>query len=406
MFDGRITGELAQTEADERKVGLLMAGDHGQGGGLMARGRELPGWAEYGLLPLLNLLLAFLVSGLVVLLLGENPLEAAQLLVYGAFGYGEAIGYTLYYATNFIFTGLAVAVAYHAGLFNIGGEGQAYIGGLGAHARRRSPPATCRHPSRCRSPSWPRPLFGAVWGFIPGWLQAKRGSHVVITTIMLNFVAASIMTYLLVNVLIVPGSRSPESAGYPPSVWMPSLSAPLAAFGVDLGQAPLNALAAAGARLLRPGLALRLEEPARLRAAGGRPQRGGGGLRRHLARPADHPRHDDLGRARRPHGDQRADGRPAPADAQLHGRLRLRRHRRGADGPQPPARHRAGRASCSARSTRAARSSTFDMPAINRDMVVVIQGLVILFAGALENMFRAALAAHLRWRAPRLEAAV
>ena len=65
-------------------------------------------------------------------MLGENPLEAVELLIYGAFGYGEAIGYTLFYATNFIFTGLAVAMAFHAGLFNIGGEGQAYLGGLGA----------------------------------------------------------------------------------------------------------------------------------------------------------------------------------------------------------------------------------------------------------------------------------
>ena len=54
-----------------------------------------------------------------------------RILVLGAFGFAEAIGYTLYYTTNLIFTGLAVAVAFHAGLFNIGGEGQAYIGGLG-----------------------------------------------------------------------------------------------------------------------------------------------------------------------------------------------------------------------------------------------------------------------------------
>ena len=52
-------------------------------------------------------------------------------MINGAFGYHEAIGYTLYYTTNFIFTGLAVAIAFHASLFNIGGEGQAYIGGLG-----------------------------------------------------------------------------------------------------------------------------------------------------------------------------------------------------------------------------------------------------------------------------------
>ena len=64
-------------------------------------------------------------------IIGVDPLHALRLLVVGAIGSSESIGYTLYYATNFTFTGLAVAVAFHAGLFNIGGEGQAYIGGLG-----------------------------------------------------------------------------------------------------------------------------------------------------------------------------------------------------------------------------------------------------------------------------------
>ena len=92
---------------------------------------QLPRWVDYGLLPAINVAAAFLVSGLVVLLIGENPLEAVEILLWGSLGYGEGIGFTLFYATNFIFTGLAVAVAFHAGLFNIGGEGQAYVGGLG-----------------------------------------------------------------------------------------------------------------------------------------------------------------------------------------------------------------------------------------------------------------------------------
>src|SRR5687767_12227189 len=98
---------------------------------MAARSGELPGWVNLGLLPLLSLASAFFVSGLIVLLLGESPLAALELLLYGAFGYGEAVGYTLFYTTNFIFTGLAVAIAFHCGLFNIGGEGQAYLGGLG-----------------------------------------------------------------------------------------------------------------------------------------------------------------------------------------------------------------------------------------------------------------------------------
>jgi hypothetical protein len=92
---------------------------------------QLPRWVDLGLIPLLNLIVAFLVAGLVVLMVGENPIDAVGIIIEGALGWGEGIGFTLFYATNFIFTGLAVAVAFHAGLFNIGGEGQAYVGGLG-----------------------------------------------------------------------------------------------------------------------------------------------------------------------------------------------------------------------------------------------------------------------------------
>lgn len=91
----------------------------------------LPRWADVMLLPVLNVVLAFLVGGLIVLAVGQNPLEAVRIMLYGAFGYGSGFGYTLYYTTDFIFAGLAVSLAYHAGLFNIGPEGQAYVGGLG-----------------------------------------------------------------------------------------------------------------------------------------------------------------------------------------------------------------------------------------------------------------------------------
>ena len=91
----------------------------------------MPAWAEIVLMPLANILLAFIVVGVLVAVIGVDPFRALQLLAIGAVGSAESIGYTLYYTTNFIFTGLAVAVAFHAGLFNIGGEGQAYIGGLG-----------------------------------------------------------------------------------------------------------------------------------------------------------------------------------------------------------------------------------------------------------------------------------
>lgn len=170
----------------------------------------LPRWADVALLPLLNLVLALFVSGLVVLFIGHNPLQAIGTILTGAFGSAYNMGYTLYFTTNFIFTGLAVALAAHAGLFNIGGNGQAYIAGIGATAVALAldqthwllvMPLAVIAAAAC----------GGFWAFIPGWLQAKRGSHVVITTIMFNFIAAAIMVYLLNRVFKPAEVMGPES---------------------------------------------------------------------------------------------------------------------------------------------------------------------------------------------------
>ncbi|MCM2291694.1 ABC transporter permease [Allorhizobium sp. BGMRC 0089] len=200
----------------------------------------LPNWITYGLLPLINLILAFLVSGLVVWIIGENPWEALKLMLTGALGRGEGIGFTLYYATNFIFTGLSVAVAYHAGLFNIGSEGQAYVGGLGATLVALALDHYCPWYVTMPFAIAGAALFGAAWAFIPAWLQAKRGSHIVITTIMFNFIGSALMVYLLVHVLIVPGSMAPESRGFLPGGMLPDMSWFMSLFGLSLGAAPFN----------------------------------------------------------------------------------------------------------------------------------------------------------------------
>jgi general nucleoside transport system permease protein len=201
--------------------------------------RSGPAWLAPALLPALNLVLALALSAVVIVLVGENPVRALRLLVTGAFGNGEAIGYTLYYATSFIFAGLAVAVAFHGGLFNIGAEGQAYIAGLGVAllclgAERW--PALIVIPAAIVAAA----AFGAGWAFVPGWLQARRGSHVVITTIMFNFIASALMTHLLVNVLIKPGQQSPETREFAPNTWLPQLHDVARAVGLDIGRSPLN----------------------------------------------------------------------------------------------------------------------------------------------------------------------
>ncbi|MDP7150902.1 MAG: ABC transporter permease, partial [Paracoccaceae bacterium] len=92
---------------------------------------KMPRWADVALIPLINILLAFILAGLVVLAIGQNPFDMVYFMIKGALGSTRGIGYTLYYTTNFIFTGLAFSVAMHAKLFNIGGEGQAAVGGIG-----------------------------------------------------------------------------------------------------------------------------------------------------------------------------------------------------------------------------------------------------------------------------------
>ena len=201
----------------------------------------LPRWASLTILPVLNLAAALLVTALVTWMIGEDPWECLKLLVSGAFGYGEGIGYTLFYTTSFIFTGLAVATAFHAGLFNIGGEGQAYIAGLGVTLTVLAIDHTLPAPVLMPLAILAAMAFGAAWSFVPGWLQARRGSHIVVTTIMFNFISYSVMLYLLSHHLIEPGSQNPTTREFGQAAWMPAMHDMAAVLGFDLPSTPLNA---------------------------------------------------------------------------------------------------------------------------------------------------------------------
>ena len=365
---------------------------------MAARPGELPGWVSLGLLPLLNLGAAFVVSGLIVLLLGENPLEALRLLIFGAFGYEEAIGYTLFYATSFIFTGLAVAIAFHCGLFNIGGEGQAYVGGLGVALVGLYLgwlPALLVVPLAILAAA----AFGGIWAFVPGWLQARRGSHVVITTIMFNFIASALMTYLLVNVLIAPGQQIPETATLPRSAWLPQMHEIAGALGLEIARSPLNlsfvvALACCVLFWLfvwqtRYGYALRVvgQNEAAAVYGGISPARQimlamtisgalAGLVALNMIMGAQHRLTLDFTGGFGFVGIAVAlMGRNHPVGIVLAALLFGALYQGGSE-------------------------LSFDMPALSRDIVVVIQGLVILFAGALEHMFRPSLEALFARPAP------
>jgi general nucleoside transport system permease protein len=347
---------------------------------------QLPKWADVALVPLASVTAAFLVAGLVVAGIGENPLAASAILVKGALGSLEGWGFTLYYATNFIFTGLAVAVAFHAGLFNIGGEGQATFAGIGAALvclQLEWLPGFLVVPLAILAAA----LFGAAYAFVPGYLQARRGSHVVITTIMFNFIAATLLVYLLVNVMGKPGSMAPETPEFADHARLPALHALLATLGIRMPATPLNAafllalVALLGVWLLiyrsRLGYAIRTvgANPRAAAYAGISPQRIimiamaisgalAGGLAVNEVMGVQHRLTLEFTAGYGFVGIAVAlMGRGHPVGIALASLLFGMLYQGGAE-------------------------LSFEKPTITRDMVVVIGGVVILFAGALDLLFR------------------
>src|SRR5499426_1106735 len=147
------------------------------------------------LFPLIAVVAAFIVGGILILLIGDNPIEAYRLLLGSALSWPDGIGYTLFQATPLIFTGLAVLVGFRCGLFNIGVEGQLYIA---AFATAWVGITFAKLPALLLVPLCflAAILIGAFWAAIPGVLKARFGSHEVINTIMLNFIAIGIASAL------------------------------------------------------------------------------------------------------------------------------------------------------------------------------------------------------------------
>lgn len=153
------------------------------------------------LVPFLAILTALIVGALVILVAGGNPFAAYAGLLDGAFGSPAALSETAVWATPYIFAGLAVALAFKGGLFNIGAEGQLALGAVTAAwvgyalpgILHVSLPAVIHLPLTVGSGM----LAGALWGAIPGWLKARTGGHEVINTIMMNYIALNSVSFLL-----------------------------------------------------------------------------------------------------------------------------------------------------------------------------------------------------------------
>jgi simple sugar transport system permease protein len=162
--------------------------------------------------------------------------DGGEILVNSAVINPEGLSYTLFYASTFVFTGLAVSIAMKAGLFNIGAEGQMYFGGLGLTLLVLACDQTLTPWLLIPLAMIGAAVFGALWAFLPGYLQAKRGSHVVVTTIMFNFIAASLMNFIIVKYLIPEGEQNPASRVFADSAALPTLNTWFPFFG----DTPLN----------------------------------------------------------------------------------------------------------------------------------------------------------------------
>ncbi len=173
------------------------------------------------LVPLLAVFTALVLGALIIMAAGGDPLAAYKGLFQGAFGSTRSLSETTVWATPYIFAGLAVALAFKGGLFNIGAEGQLALGAVAAawvgyvlpDLLGVTLPAVIHIPLAVGAGM----LAGGIWGAIPGWLKARTGGHEVINTIMMNYIALNMTSYLLNGPMKDPNplnvvARTPEIA--------------------------------------------------------------------------------------------------------------------------------------------------------------------------------------------------
>ena len=181
------------------------------------------------LVPVLAVFTSVIVGGIVIAMAGGNPFDAYLGLAEGSFGSLKALSETTVWATPYIFAGLAVGLAFKGGLFNIGAEGQLALGAVAAAWTGYALPGLLgiTFPAIIHIPLTILAgiLAGAIWGGIPGWLKARFGGHEVINTIMMNYIALNITSYLLNGPMKDPNpnnvvARTPMIA---PSAQIPSI---------------------------------------------------------------------------------------------------------------------------------------------------------------------------------------
>ncbi|MGH2428060.1 MAG: ABC transporter permease [Candidatus Limnocylindria bacterium] len=177
--------------------------------------RSLPGvvvsLARSAVLPLAAIVAAFAVSAILIVLAGVNPLDAYAAMIQGSVGSPASLAVTGVRMTPILLTGLAVAISFRAGVFNIGAEGQLYLGAAAAAAVALVPLGIpgILHIILALLAGF---VGGALWILVPAYLRAYRGVSEVVTTLMLNFVGILVVSYLVDPTLGPMGERGASFA--------------------------------------------------------------------------------------------------------------------------------------------------------------------------------------------------
>ncbi len=159
--------------------------------------------------PLLAIFFGMLISSVIIIVIGRNPLDVYGVMVRFSLTRTDSLFSILFKATPLLFAGLAVAISFKAGLFNIGVEGQYYVGAFCAALvgfGLKGLPMIVHLPLALLAA-----MVGAMaWALVPILLKLRRGAHEVITTIMMNYIASALLLYLINDVF-----RDPAQAGTP-----------------------------------------------------------------------------------------------------------------------------------------------------------------------------------------------
>jgi simple sugar transport system permease protein len=181
--------------------------------------RWLPAATSFG-----AVVLALIIGGVILALAGGNPLAAYAQIARSSFGGVDVFSDTLVKATPLILVGLACTLAFRMRLWNIGAEGQFFMGAWGASAVVLLPLITPE------TPRWAAIALmllasmaaGALWGFIPGWLKARYSVNEIISTLMLNYIAIAWNDFFIFGVWSEGGFQ--QSATFPRNAWLPRLA--------------------------------------------------------------------------------------------------------------------------------------------------------------------------------------